>query len=92
MGVVFKFDPKTLHSSLPPCSRACCSPSFPGFKVEPDTIAARESRVWLLPFCTTSAGNFACLAASIYSTKLSMIFAMVPPEMKECEWSIGVME
>src|SRR5262245_34835368 len=78
IGVVFKFDPNMLHSCLPPCSRACCSPSCPGFKVDPDTIAARESSVWLIPFCTTSAGNFACLAASIYSTKLSMIFPMSP--------------
>ena len=29
MGVVFKFDPNTLHSCLPPCSRACCNPSLP---------------------------------------------------------------
>src|SRR5262245_42371344 len=78
IGVVFKFDPNMLHSCLPPCSRACCNPSCPGFKVDPDTIAARESSVWLFPLCTTSAGNFACLAASIYSTKLSMIFPMSP--------------
>src|SRR5215510_10840959 len=89
-GVVVTFEPRMRHCSLPPRSRACCRPSLPGLRVDPDTIAASVSNKWLLPFWITSGGNAARRAASIYSTSESMILAMKP--LREMGSEYGVFE
>jgi hypothetical protein len=63
----------TEASAVPPCDAVNLIAISPGLRREPDTIAARESRILCLVASMTSDGKLASLDATIYCANLPLI-------------------